>query len=229
MATVTTLLNGYSLTSDQGNPAFCSVLLVESGADKLVFDFGHVGRRRALVTALAAHGLAPADVGTVVLSHGHWDHLQNADLFTAARVLVHADERRHLESAGDPGTPRWAAAVLDGLDVHETGEADPVLPGVQVIELPGHTPGSIGLVVETGDGRAVLTADAVPTLAVLRSGRPSGRPSDRDRATAAVHRVAALADVVHPGHDGVIRRGSTGFDHAGALVPLTFRVPVPTS
>jgi N-acyl homoserine lactone hydrolase len=217
------LLKGYSLTSDQGNPAFCSVLLVESEDERVLFDFGHVGRRRKLLTALADRGLEPADITKVVVSHGHWDHLQNADLFYQAQVLIHPDELRNLANppSTDFGTPRWAKAVLDGLDLHEVGEGDQVIPGVQVLELPGHTPGSIGLAVSTPEGTAVLAADAVPTLAVLRAGRASGRPYDREQADASVERVAKLADVVYPGHDRPIRE----LEYAEDAVPLEFRVP----
>jgi glyoxylase-like metal-dependent hydrolase (beta-lactamase superfamily II) len=228
MPAVIPLLNGYSLNSDQGNPAFCSVLLVESGDERVLFDFGHVGRRWKLLTALADRGLEPADITKVVVSHGHWDHLQNADLFQQAQVLIHPDERRNLADppSTDLGTPRWATAVLDDLDLREVGEGDEVIPGVQVMELPGHTPGSIGLAVTTPEGIEVLAADAVPTMAVLRSRRASGRPYDRERADASVERVAAMARVVHPGHDRPIRLSADGgVDYTGAAVSLEFRVP----
>lgn len=228
MPTVTTVLHGYSLTSNQGNPAFCSVLLVESDGETVLFDFGHAGRRRHLVSALTERGLGAADIDKVVLSHGHWDHLQNADLFPGAQVLVHGAELRNLADppASDLGTPRWARSVLDGLDVREVKEGDEVIAGVTVLELPGHTPGSIGLAVGTADGTAVLAADAVPTLAVLRACRASGRPYDRERADASIERVASLADVVYPGHDRPIRLDADGeFDYTGAAMPLEFRVP----
>jgi N-acyl homoserine lactone hydrolase len=222
--TVTPILAGHLLTSDQGNPAFCSVLLVESDGRRALFDTGHAGRRRHLLEGLAARGLGPADISTVVISHGHWDHVQNADLFPSAEVLIHPLELRNLADppARDLGTPRWARAVLDGLAVREVVEGDEVLPGVTVIELPGHTPGSIGVVA----GCAVLAADAVPTLKVLRDRRASGRPYDREQADASVERVAAVADVVYPGHDRAIRLGADGFDYAEPAVPLTFRVPL---
>src|SRR4051794_41938661 len=102
MPTVTPLLAGYSLTSNQGNPAFCSVLLIESEGRRALFDCGHAGRRRHLLEALAAQG--------------------------------------------------------------------------SVIELPGHTPGSIGLLA----GTAVLAADAVPLLKVLLAGRAGGGPEERE-------------------------------------------------
>lgn len=210
--TLTTLLSGYSLRTSQGNPAFCSVHLVETDAGRLVFDCGHAGRRRWLLEALAARGLEPADIGTVVLSHGHWDHVQNVDFFRDARVLLHADELRNLADppAADLGTPRWTRRILDDLDVHATGEGDEPLPGVQVLDLPGHTPGSIGLAVSTRNGTAVLSADAVPTAEALRAGVASGHPYDQARADASVKRVAQLADVVYPGHDAPLRLDAEG-------------------
>lgn len=224
MTVVTPILSGHLLTSSQGNPAFCSVLLVESAGRLALFDTGHAGRRRHLLEALSAHGVTPGDIEKLVISHGHWDHLQNADLFPSAEVLIHPLERRNLANPPphDLGTPRWARAILHELAVHEVVEGDEVLPEVQVLELAGHTPGSIGLLAD----RSVLAADAVPTLEVLRAGQASGRPYDRSRADAAVSRVAALADVVYPGHDRLLRRTAEGdFEHGEDATPLTFRVP----
>ncbi|MFI5713927.1 MBL fold metallo-hydrolase [Kribbella sp. NPDC051620] len=200
---ITALLNGYLMPTDQGNPAFCAVYLIETPAGRVLFDCGHVGRRRALLTALSDHGLSPADVDAVVLSHGHWDHLQNADLFR--RVLLHPAELRYLQDPApeDLGTPRWAAGVLDGLEVDEVVDGHEVLPGVAVIELPGHTPGSIGLVVE--QETAVLTGDAVPSAGVLVSGQPLGRSADAVRAEESIKRVVGLAGMVYPGHDRPFR------------------------
>jgi N-acyl homoserine lactone hydrolase len=223
MPTVTSLLNGYSLSTDQGNPAFCSIALVESDGRRLVFDFGHVGRRRALRGALAERDLDPADIDTVVLSHGHWDHIQNIDLFGGSRVLVHPAELKFLANPAGPHTPSWTSSVLAGLKITETAEGEEVLPGVHVIELPGHTPGSIGLTVATDEGTVVLTGDAVPTLKVLRSGQASGQPTDPEQANASIARVAALADFVQPGHDQFLRRAADGdFETAQARTPLVF-------
>ncbi len=230
--TITTLLNGYLLSSDQGNAAFCGAYLIEgrdSGHRRTVlYDCGHVGRRRMLLAALSERGLTPADVDTVVLSHAHWDHMQNVDLFDRAQVLVHPRELRDLEAAalpGGSGAPRWAGAVLASVAVRETGDGDRILPGVEVIALPGHTPGSIGVSVATGAGLAVLTGDAVGTAGCLRTGRCLGIPYDAGKAAASVRRVAALADTVHPGHDRPFRlTGGGEVEYLTDPVPITFRV-----
>lgn len=212
---VTVLLHGFLLRSDHGNPAFCGVYLVEGPAGRVLYDCGHVGRRPALRTAL--DGIEP-DV--VVLSHGHWDHIQNVDLFPHARVLVHAAELRYLAAPAKPGVPVWTRAILDTVQVAETAEGDEIMPGVTVLDLPGHTPGSIGLAVTTADGVAVLTGDAVATADSLRSGHCLGRPLDSELADASVARVAASADVVYPGHDSPFRVSG---GYLAGRTPITFR------
>jgi glyoxylase-like metal-dependent hydrolase (beta-lactamase superfamily II) len=225
---VAVLLNGFLLPSDHGNPAFCGAYLVTTPAGRVLYDTGHVGRRRWLLSALHDLGIGPADVDVVVLSHGHWDHVQNVDLFPHAHVLLHADELRHLAAPppGDLGTPAWTAGILVPLDVAETGDGDEIVPGVRVVHLPGHTPGSIGLAVTTDDGIAVCTGDAVATAGALRSGRSLGRPLDPVRADASVARVAELADVVYPGHDRPFRVAG---DYLTEAVPITFRVSDPAT
>lgn len=224
---VQVLLRGYSVGSDEGGPGFCSVYLLEGQGHRVLFDCGHVGRRKALRGALAERGLAPSDVSLVVLSHAHWDHMQNADLFGHAPVLMHGDELRYLDAPRplDHATPPWARAVLSSLDLRETGEGEALLPGVTVIDLPGHTPGSIGLTVETEDGLAVLTGDAVSTPGVLRSGSYSGVYHDVTKADASVERVLSLADVVCPGHDRPFRLAT--YEYLSEPAPVELRVPDP--
>lgn len=222
---VAVLLNGFLIPSDQGNPAFCGAYLIAGPGRRVLYDCGHVGRRRWLLDALRDQGIGPADVDVVVVSHAHWDHLQNVDLFPRARVLLHAAELRRLDAPADLGTPAWTAAILAPLDVAETGDGDEVAPGVRVVHLPGHTPGSIGVTVTTDDGVAVLTGDAVATADALRSGRCLGRPADAAAADASVARVAGIADVVYPGHDRPFRVADGAY--ITDPVPITFRVPDP--
>ena len=147
--------------------------------------------------------LTTADIDMVVLSHAHWDHIQNADLFSRARLLVHENEPAYAESPGpdDHATPPWTGFLLGHLGIRTVGDGEPVAPGVHTMHLPGHTAGSLGLLVETPGGRHLLTGDAVPGAAALRRGRCSAVHHDTGQARASVARVAALADVVWPGHD----------------------------
>ncbi|MDA5145668.1 MBL fold metallo-hydrolase [Streptomyces sp. AD681] len=200
---VDTVLRGHALFSDQGSAGLCGVYLVEQGPRRILFDCGHTGRRKALHRALARRGLSTDDVDTLVLSHTHWDHMQNADLFPHAEILVHPEELARLgeESAHDPAAPPWSAAVLRGLAVRPVTDGREIAPGVTVVGLPGHTPGSIGLAVDTGAGTALLSGDAVSSAKALRARCCTVVTTGQAAAARTMERVRSTAAFVYPGHD----------------------------
>lgn len=200
---IRTVLRGRSVTSAEGSVGFCAVYLVTTPEARVLFDTGHVGRRRALLRALSDLHLTTADIDVVVLSHAHWDHVQNADLFPRARVLVHEYEPAYARAPGDDDlvTPSWTAFLMHHLGAWTIGDGEPVATGVHALHLPGHTAGSMGLLVDTPEGRHVLTGDAVSSARALWRGQCSVVHHDAEQARASVRRVAGLADVVWPGHD----------------------------
>ena len=163
MPTIDVLMHGSALTTDVGTIGFCAVVLIE-GERRILFDSAHVGRRVYLEAQLAARGLTKRDIDAQVMSHVHWDHVQNADLFDHAPLLAHCAEvaYAHRPHTNDWATPPWTGAILDLLAIEELGVGAELMPGCRVIELPGHSPGSIGLEVETADGVCIVAGDAVP-------------------------------------------------------------------
>ncbi|KAB1140663.1 MBL fold metallo-hydrolase [Streptomyces luteolifulvus] len=217
MPTIDILLPGFALDTDQGYPAFCGVFLVR-GPDtagrhrNILVDAAHVGRRPFLWNALAAHGLDAQDIDTVVLTHAHWDHVQNIDLFPNATLVLHPDERRyaHTPHANDWATPAWTGLLLEQLPVREVKDGEEIIPGVDIIGLPGHSPGSIGVIVQTDRGSATITGDALHFAYVARTKRNPLVFWDADLAARSIERVLTVSDVVYPGHDRPFRLTSEG-------------------
>jgi len=203
MPTVSALMHGIGPSSPDGVIAFSSILLIE-GEKRIVFDSAHVGRRTLLWAQLEARGLTPQNIDVHLLSHAHWDHVQNIDVFDHAPLLLHRDEIRysHNPHRNDWATPRWTGAILDTIEgLQETGEGDEIMPGCRVIELIGHSPGSIALEVETDDGLCVLVGDALHSAGVALSGKCPLVFWDAEKANAAIKRVVDLDAIIYPGHD----------------------------
>lgn len=118
--------------------------------------------------ALERLGIDPTEVRTVVNTHLHWDHSSNNDLFPNARIYAQREEmayaiapydtsRKGYENSRD-ATPPWLSSL--GRMVPVDGE-ETIAPGVTLVPLPGHTPGSQGVLVEAGAKRFLIAGDFV--------------------------------------------------------------------
>jgi glyoxylase-like metal-dependent hydrolase (beta-lactamase superfamily II) len=206
MPKIDIIAEGSSVNTDVGIIGFCSVILIE-GEKRVLFDSAHVGRRTYIEAQLQARGLTPQDIDLQVLSHAHWDHTQNFDLFDRAPLLLHPDERRyaHRPHRNDWATPQWTGAALETKELIEAGEGYEIMPGCRVIELIGHSPGSIGLEVETENGRAILCGDAIHNAPIAVRGHSPLVFWNAEQADAAIKRVVESGAVIYPGHDRPFR------------------------
>jgi N-acyl homoserine lactone hydrolase len=207
-ARVELLVQGWTLNTSEGRLGFCGVTLIETGGRRILVDVAQVGRRVLILERLSQRGLSPEDIDTVVLTHAHWDHLLNADLFEHAEFVVHTDEREYVRHphANDWATPKYTDAILGRLRVHEVREGDQVAPGVTVIETPGHTVGSISLLVDDPDGPLCVAGDALPHARSVFTGLPAIIFDREERARASIRKILDAANVVYPGHDRPFRR-----------------------
>ena len=131
-----------------------------------------------LTAQLASIGYTIADVMTVVVSHLHQDHMGGLGELKHARIVVGADEVAAARS-------RFAALdgylgrhiFLPGLNWAETqGEVDLFGDGsLSVLPTPGHTPGSISLLLRhAGHAPLLFVGDLTYDVRLLAAGRIPG-------------------------------------------------------
>jgi N-acyl homoserine lactone hydrolase len=113
-------------------------------------------------------GVDPADVRDVIFTHLHWDHCSNVELFPNARFTVQDDELRYavspipLHRRAYQHLPRTAPPWLPVLDrLNPVSGAVEIAPGVSTVPLPGHTPGSQGILVDTDKGKYLIAGDCL--------------------------------------------------------------------
>jgi len=207
MAMLHTLLEGTNFGTDRGIVGFCGVFLITSDSTTILFDTGHVGRRTALESALDATGVATSEIDYVFLSHAHWDHVQNIDIFENAEFLLSPTELRYSRKPhrNDWSTPKWTGTILETVPTREVLDGDIVAPGVEVMEVPGHSPGSLALSVETDQGIACLAGDALHFAYVAQTKKNPTVFWDDALATESIERLVQRADVLYPGHDRPFR------------------------
>ncbi|HVV25151.1 MAG TPA: N-acyl homoserine lactonase family protein [Pseudonocardiaceae bacterium] len=121
--------------------------------------------------AYTALGVEPAAAPTVVVTHAHYDHIGNLTLFPDSPVVIaerelafwtgpHACRAQFHHSVQDEELELLAKADQEGRVRTFRGRLD-LAPGIEVIELGGHTPGQSVVLVDTTDGPVLLASDAI--------------------------------------------------------------------
>lgn len=179
------------------------------------------GRRwlRSPLDALAAIGVAAADVETVVLSHMHWDHaghwhefpnarfhLQDAEMaFCTGRCMCHEPLRRTFDIEQVTAAVRHVFA--ERVRFHD-GTAE-IAPGVTVHLAGGHTGGLQVLRVPTARGAIVLASDAAHFWHNIRRRSPFVLVHNLEKMLEGWVLCEELADGpdhIIPGHDPEVLR-----------------------
>ena len=133
-------------------------------------------------------GLRPEAVDYVYVTHRHGDHYVGmADLPRAVWLAAPGDAgeiRRAL--------PQHADRIFDA--------GAEIVPGVQVLPLPRHTPGLAGLLFASEDGMVAVAGDSVMTRDFFKDRRGYYNSADFAASARSIDLLMEKADIVVPGH-----------------------------
>ena len=202
MPEIEMLLPGGNVNTDLCRLGLCTVTLIR-GKRNILVDVAHFGRRVHLLEALKKRGLTPNDIHTVVLTHIHWDHAQNIDLFPKATFVIHPKEVEysHHPNPGEWATAHYFANLIQGYKLVDACDGMELEAGVSILETPGHSPAHISVIVNTDHGRTAIAGDALSDAGAISRGLPFLVFWDEDQARASVRRLASAATAFYPGHD----------------------------
>ena len=140
----------------------------------IAVDAGAPGHGKRFAQGLERVSIHPKDVQLVVITHGHWDHIGSAKEIqgiTGAKIAMHHREANWLEQSLKPlppGVTPWGKMFIGiqkrfmplitiapvKVDVLLEDEGLPLadfgIPG-KVFHTPGHSPGSVSVLLDTGE------------------------------------------------------------------------------
>jgi glyoxylase-like metal-dependent hydrolase (beta-lactamase superfamily II) len=227
-------LKGAGLADDKLTNYFTMTAL-KMGGKTILIDSGTGGQLAptagTLMANMAAAGIDPKSVNTILVSHFHPDHIfglmakdTNAQIFPNAEILVPDTEyafwTNPASAAKIPEAQKGLAARINATfptwkNLKQFAVGAEVLPGIKSIATYGHTPGHTSFVVGSGKDQLLVQGDVsgVPYLFVKNPGWHS--MFDLDAAAAEASRRAlyerAIAD------KAMIAGYHWGFPNAGTL------------
>lgn len=148
----------------------------------------------AVVAQLAARGITPAAIGTLIISHFHADHTAGLHDFPAAQLVaaraalsyalslrgLAALRRGIIPALLPPDLPRrvvYAENLPVGPELPHLGPTHDLFGdgSLLLVALPGHARGQLGALLATTDGPVLLAADGAWTSRAIRELRPPSR------------------------------------------------------
>jgi glyoxylase-like metal-dependent hydrolase (beta-lactamase superfamily II) len=153
--------------------------------------------------ALAAIGIKPNDIDTVILTHLHWDHASNNGLFGNAKFYV---QKKEYEQISDPAVTEIPGFIVPLVRQtrYELLDGDVELTdGISVSLTPGHTRGHQCVLVDTEAGVHIIGGDLVTLLEnwTHEPKIPTGGYYDLGVITESMNKLAHVKGLMLPGHD----------------------------
>jgi glyoxylase-like metal-dependent hydrolase (beta-lactamase superfamily II) len=164
---------------------YFSPIVVNTGGKLVLIDTGYgptVGAQAnstagLLVSNLAAAGIEPGAIDTVIISHYHGDHVdgllagENKPTFPNAEIKVPAVEHKFWMDDGEMSrAPKgrmeglfknnrrvFSGEVLKRVSTYEANKE--VAPGITAMATPGHTPGHTSYVIASGTSKVYVQSD----------------------------------------------------------------------
>jgi N-acyl homoserine lactone hydrolase len=200
MSKIDILLGGFPGRSERGYLGWSGCYLVTtSKGERILFDTAGYNERAVLVAKLAERGIPPESLDLVILSHLHFDHAANWDMFPEAEIIVHERELAYA------ATPEADGAILrfhsQALRAERrvravSGDEITLASELVLVHVPGHTPGAIALATEG----VILCGDALKSRWDLL-GKLSPPWWNEAEAMRSIERLRSSGAVLYPGHD----------------------------
>lgn len=202
------------------------VWAIRNGQRTIVIDVGYGreegerrGRKflRSPADGLRLIGIEAAQVKDVIVTHMHYDHVGNLQLFPNARFHIQDEELAYVTGrAMTHKVLRSSFAINDVLEmvrlvygdrvVFHAGD-DEVAPGVTVHHIPGHTRGLQSVRVHSARGWVVLASDAAHYYENLEKETPFATLENMFLMLEGFRKLRRLAPTeahIVPGHDPAV-------------------------
>ena len=150
----------------------CCYIIKDQGV--IMIDGGAPKKSEYFIKGIEKLDIKPEDINLIVITHGHWDHIGSVKAIkdiTGAKIALHYNEKDWLEKSlkpMPPGVTPWGRIFYKIMKLFAplinipATEVDIVLGdeglslakyGIsgKVVYTPGHSSGSVSVVLETGD------------------------------------------------------------------------------
>jgi glyoxylase-like metal-dependent hydrolase (beta-lactamase superfamily II) len=201
------LIEGLPYKTKNGGFGYSSISLIKDGKDVILFDVGHYAVRVDILKFIKKY-----KINKVFLSHLHYDHCLNIDLFLNKGIDIYLnikewDYLKNIQS-NDIYTFRFFDKIVQKREIILFNENFKITKNVSVFETIGHTAGHSSLSFVKNKKKYIIAGDAIKTYKDFKNFKKADVPPyNYKRFIETKKYIIDNFDIIVPGHAGIIKDG----------------------
>ena len=193
------IYKGFPFKPEIGCFGIASSFLIKMDNKKILFDTGGYGARKLLKKKIENN-----EIDVVVISHLHFNHCTNLDLFIGTNIPIYINDVEILEyfknKDNDIDLYNNFEYIIDKLNIIRLKNEISISENIKIIYTPGHTLGHISLVVSD----SLFAGDSIKTISDCRNVKSFGNAVDPELCIDTKKKLISKYKHIYLGHDGEV-------------------------
>lgn len=195
---------GFPYKPEKGCFGFSTSLLVTGNRKRILFDVGNFGIRSSILPLVDI-------VDCVVISHLHFDHCSNLDLFVNTNIPIYISEKEleyyYTNKDKDVDLFSYFEYIKDRLNIVTLSQDISIDSCIRIVSTNGHTPGHLSLEIINDSNKILLAGDAIKSYKDYLNDNYYGNAVSSLDYVNTKKRIKREYNIIYPGHSGKIVDG----------------------
>ena len=171
------ITKGINIKPNKGAFGYASITLLKDGNEKILFDTGSYGVRNVIKDLLKKE-----KIDKLFISHLHFDHCSNLDLFRNSKIYINEKELKNLfENNEDCDLYKPLLKIINEYDVNTFKDEINISNNIKTVLTYGHTAGHSSLEFKQGERRILVAGDAIKSLNDYLNSKEYGNAQNPDK------------------------------------------------
>lgn len=198
------ITKGINIKPEKGAFGYASITLLKDGNENILFDTGSYGVRSVIKDLLKKER-----IDKVFISHLHFDHCSNLDLFKDSKIYINEKELKNLvKNNEDSDLYKPLLKIIDEYDIYTFNEEMNISNNIKIVLTYGHTIGHSSLEFKQGETRVLVAGDAIKSLNDYLNSKEYGNAQNPEEYIKTKEKIKNNYDIIIPGHSDIIDKNN---------------------
>lgn len=194
------ITRGINIKPSKGAFGYASITLLKDGNESVLFDTGSYGLRGTMNELLKKQ-----NIDKVFISHLHFDHCSNLDLFKASKIYINSKEIENLyHNNEDYDLYKPLINVIDKYNVITFDKPIKISENIKVVLTYGHTIGHSSLEFMDNNKNILVAGDSIKSLNDYLNSQEFGNAQNPIQYIETKKYIKNKYDIIIPGHSDTI-------------------------